>query len=770
MRANQVAVAVKHMQEQAAADKDVIDDLMDEIQDLRNCEMKEQPASNPPLNPPVSHHEGDKPNGPNDDGSNGTNDPPSGTPPQTNNGGTWDNDGGGLTAQASKEESEDPYIVYVRSHYAAFGYNDKTHMSARSSIMKWRHVSKTRKSFDECLDIVDNQYLGRKDMFPWLSKIQSSLQSWWYDKATWLQVSAIVAATGVTTIMAFRDKRVRAVTAVASVGVLGMLYHNKKSSMRVTKNTVVKSYCTQMDTNATHTIDQGAKLSVPDVSRQKCVGKTLPVGFTFGMPYLWVPSHCIHNELNALVTRQLQARLPMTDEGLHALDIGLAIINKHLAPVVNPHSKAEQKAAFLAKCPPARRMQIMRAMVNDIVVDTRVAGFPKIEVMTGKPCWKRKVRFISGFSDGYLGETGPEYYMWQKCMIKHYWSDPIQRQFMKLVYTGGMKADEIGDWFGSRIALARIFVLLDFGKFDSRNKKELIQRLMDFYEKHLSPELMQWLYDTFNKTGKTSLGIQFSVEATVASGRIDTSFGNTLLVFMLVLAMFAMMSHRYLKDMDISALGDDNNSSLTYFYHDMNDIKRVSGYLGHEADGMIIRPGQYHLIEYCSQRLWQVSPGQYVLGPKIGRLLTKTFVCHKHVPADKLVDHISGVIQGFKNYRWLPLFRSVYAKWMLLHPKPGKKYYDDNNPHKMQLTTELTVDPECIRQQFIFVYGFDPTQLEEELLALPYDMGDSYEHPLINSMLETDGVSYTYEPEDYFEWSRQCTQGPVSEYILQCFL
>ncbi len=213
-----------------------------------------------------------------------------------------------------------------------------------------------------------------------------------------------------------------------------------------------------------------------------------------------------------------------------------------------------------------------------------------------------------------------------------------------------------------------------------------------------------------------------------------------------------MLDPRYVHELYVSALGDDNNTALPSFDHTIQDIERVSRHLGHEASGIVVRPGQYHLLEYCSQRIWQVSPGKYVAGPKPGRLLSKTWVAHKHVPEAHLLNHCGGVMQGFKNVSWVPVFRAVYDRWNQLYGKGGKRHFDDTNPYKMTWVDCEEVDAELLRDQFTLIYGFDPIPLESSIAKLEFNMGDSYSSLEIDQMLQVDSISYVGDMDDHTSW------------------
>lgn len=651
---------------------------------------------------------------------------------------------------------------WALAHFLAFGYTEKTVASALGQIMKWKNMGKYDLSVEEASRIIYDVYGKRDCRMPFHIKIKAWVNDWlysWWESRPARIVAGVVGTIALGAVCWKLRKPRHRVALISSIAAVSYVYPRFfKSNIGVRNVKVIQTHCTQMDLLNDHKLDEGASITMPaDLSGVKCKPKTLPVGFSFGLPYIWIPSTCVHNELNALVTRQLQPRVPFSVVGENAMRIARRHITGFLPQVSIDVPRQQWMQQFLAKYPLTRRQQIVRSMDRNLIADVRVKGFPKVEVMTGKPVESRKVRFISGFDDGYLAETGPEYYLWQKAMCKALWSNKVTRMANRFVYTGGLLADEIGEWFDRYKDRGYVFLLLDFSKFDSRNKSEVMQHLYKIYENHLSPELFHWLKETFHKFGTTSHGIKFSVEATVASGRIDTSFGNTLIVFMLAVAILYLLDPKYVEQAFISALGDDNNIALPEFNHSIDDIKRVSGHLGHEADGLIVRPTEYHLIEYCSQRCWQVQSNQSVLGPKIGRLLAKTFVCHKHVPERELEAHINGVMQGFKHYRFLPVFRAVYQRWFEKHKGPAKLFYGDSNPYRIQLKEDVKVDMTHVMEQFINVYGFDPTVLEREILQLEFNLGDTYTHPLIDKMLEVDGVSYTYGPADYCEYLNTVT-------------
>jgi len=663
-----------------------------------------------------------------------------------------------------KDPAYNRFHTLIMVHFLTKGATPATLRDAQRMVFSWGHEVKGKMLSSDQLLVIKHVY-------------DELCASWWFLLRLWIRwfVPHILFIAGVFVVelclehvffphtdgrqwQLHTDSITFSVTFVYAASVLFRRWRRKGIQTATVK--LIQDFCTnQKWANDSLTgriqggvgdvciaIDEGATVELPDTTKLKCVCKQFHVGFSFGMKYIWIPRNCWHNELNALVTRQLQQRLPFREEGFNHMECALDTLYKHLKPVPAPVGSDELTKTFLDKYPATRRAQIAKELEKVQIMDVRVSGFAKIEVMTGKPVTKRKVRFISGFSDGYLAETGPVYYHWQKEMIRQHWSTNV---WGKYTYTGGFTTDRVASWFAHFIERGYTFLLLDFGKFDSRNKSQVLRYLYAYYKQCFPEELYEKLMATFNKHGSTKYGIKFSVEATVASGRIDTSMGNTLLSFMLITAVLHALDPSYVDDAYISALGDDNNTALPDFRHSMEDIQAAGALFGHELDGLIIRPGEYHQIEYCNHRLWNVAPGRWAMAPKIGRLLSKTFVAHRHVPDHLLQKHFNGVMLGFEAVRWLPVFRAVYDTWMDRHGRTGQRYYADTYDGKQVLTIQKDVDDSMIYDQFQLIYGFDPTSLENDLTQLSYSLGSSYQDSRMDLILKADGVSYDFEFDDH---------------------
>lgn len=726
----------------------------------REVEMEEKKADMPPdsPNPPPSDNNG---------GSNGG-DSPGGDPDNMLVAVVPDYQPLKALPLACTQTLPQDLLQLIRGHFAAFGYTQKSLMSARSNALRWWSMcGKPAGGIDLVIDMIDREHYRRAYVLGFVRTLMDKFWDFIYD----LQFNWKAYAVGLTVSAAAIWKVGTGNLKLAGMGVavgisIKILLTKRHSTARQYKKLTLKDFCTGTNMNELPEIDKGAVVLCDERIQKPCTTTEFPIGFTFGREYLWIPRNCWHNELNAVVTRQLQPRVPFSEEGQKALDASLRDVIRFYGKINIPENRCDWMTIFLSKYPTKRRNQIAMAMQGMLFVDYRIDGFGKIEVSVGKPVAKRKVRLVSSFHDGYLSETGPEYYLWFKAVVRTLWGDET-RYDMVYLYTGGLTADQVGEWFSRRIFEGDQFLLSDFSKFDSRIKPELAKALYTIYKNNLSDELYQHLEATFHKTGRTKKGIQFSVEATVGSGRIDTTGGNTTIVFMVVGAQvrYATPPNTPYK---ISALGDDSNTAIPgNVVVDVEKFKEMGYHLGHETEVVHIQPHEYHLLEFCSQRVWQVNSYDWVLGPKPGRLLAKTFVCHRKVPECYLLEHVAGIIQGLKYYRWIPLFRAVYHTFLQRHPKVvGKLFYGEDNPHKIHLRKEIDVDVRYVEDQFYAIYGFHAQELEDWIYTLPFEMGDCYEHPLMHRVLEIDGVAYDFNDRDYMEEFRQWDSTNTLEYFL----
>lgn len=628
-------------------------------------------------------------------------------------------------------------------HYNAYGYSYKARNAVNIKLPTWARITGIV-SASETILRANKVFYNRQRFTDHWAEIKGLMYDFDYANPWWKLLAGVYTVAGLADWMMFFPRSFIIATTAVTTGLIYWFNRGKTKTQLV--QPLVKDYCTGVTERSSYVLDKNSKLKWPVANKWQCKARYFPVGFTFGLPWIWIPRNCTHNEANSLITRQLQPRIEVTDQGEWMWENGLNIL-KRLLPQISPPTADEEtmQTYFLEKYPLAQRTRIAHSLDYKLEVDDKVGAFPKIEVMTGKPEAKRKVRCISGFDEGFLLRTGPEFYWYQKVFCSTYWATQEQRLTTVLLYTGAMRADEIGGWFSTYMSLGWNFLLMDFGKFDSRNKHKAWETMCEYFGPSMTNGWNTMIKGIMDKRGRTRSGITFSVEGTTPSGWIGTSLGNTIIVFIVLTAIFHEMG---VDQYYVSALGDDNNTATPEDVS-ITRVTQLALEMGHELEGMWVTPETYHLAEYCSNRVWETSPGNHVLGMKIGRVLAKTFVCHKHVPDDCIESHIAGVLLGFKQYRWIPVFGAVYQRWFECHPNVvPRKYYAEKNPYQITLTNEIPVDRGTVDEFFRMVYGFDPDILEKWILQLDFPIGAVFQHPLMDEIMRIDGVAYDMGIED----------------------
>jgi len=199
----------------------------------------------------------------------------------------------------------------------------------------------------------------------------------------------------------------------------------------------------------------------------------------------------------------------------------------------------------------------------------------------------------------------------------------------------------------------------------------------------------------------------------------------------------------------VMQLGDDSTIGTKEPIFD-EVLKRLYVLAGHDAD-VTCHGTNYNAVDFCSGYFWQVSPGRYVLGPKVGRALSRSFLAPSVEYASREVkrgmrnaDFTSAMVvsettknvveewmyrvaYGYRNYLFVPVFGQIIAQ-ILVH---GSKLYGgdivgyvSDNPHKVQLEVEVTsVDHNLLQQQFAAIYGISSEAFTDLLRINWYEAG-----------------------------------------------
>lgn len=475
-----------------------------------------------------------------------------------------------------------------------------------------------------------------------------------------------------------------------------------------------------------------------------CAPRNFYVGVTTASESVWCARTCIHNECRSLINRQLLDPIGTIAEREAKWKLNFEAFNE-LFPCPNTLSDQSEETLleqFLEKYPIARRDVIRNAFklsqLGHYEVTSYTKAFVKREWNLFKRESKRDPRCISGKGEDYLAATAPQYYHMMKKLCAEFWSDEasILTSQRKFIYTGGLTPDQIGEIVSHYEKAGYHFYEGDYSRYDGHNEFEALDAEFKWY--NITDELRVQLRKQLLTGGGTQSGIRFKHRGKVASGVINTSFGNTIRGFMMVAGWCKMNN---ITDYVVMQLGDDN----VLMFREPIDHQSLVDWCtncGHKLE-MVHRP-DVDLLEYCSGRFWNTG-GTRVLGPKIGRVLSRTFIANDpNMKYDQLGSYVQQVALGMRYYTWIPVLGHFLWKLMeknlqgsssRVYKMPPKSY-----EHKMCLRREVTVTYDVVAAQFYKIYGFEPAYLEDSLSDWTPVLGTHLHHPLLDAICVIDGA------------------------------
>jgi len=653
------------------------------------------------------------------------------------------------------------FKAYVMLHFYVQGYSPQSLRSALAKTHLWlTRQGKSDRDLDPALietatQIVWACFKSRQQVGTLWDRIKLFVYDWWVDfcerPSTWFAASLVLGAIGAG--LTWKVGSLHSALIMMGVTAVSWFVQWLIRKYQARTHTIVEEDCKTLEDYCTGTdhiesaISHQAKVTVQPGN--KCDPVQFQVGFTIAPGAIWIPRLCWHNELNALQYRQLLPPLGDHHERSLKWRRGCTALKEMLPPVIVPPQALNNDAmeVFLQKYPAGRRAQIRQAYQNIegtlVLRECTTKAFVKREWLVGKRVEKRNPRLISGKTDEYLAETGPEYYFWMKSMCATYWPDVATSVAGQFIYTGGMTGDQVGAIF-THFVMDRGWEVIegDYSRYDGHNEAEALEAQLGYYANVMTDTTINALSRQLKTTGKTSCGHKFSCVGKVASGVINTSFGNTLMGFQIV-ASYA--DEHKITDFAVMQLGDDNVIYVKSV--EEWDLNRFTGHcysMGHKLEAVWRKDPDF--AEYCSQRFWNVGD-RYVLGPKPARVLAKTFVCHDvSLNADDMQGYCQQIAVGFQHYTWVPLLGPVVQNLAGSGARVTKKVRAIINRekqaqfHKINLREAIEVDLSSVVSQFIKIYGFDPEPLERELALMPIKMGKAWHNELLHSAAITDGV------------------------------
>ncbi len=547
---------------------------------------------------------------------------------------------------------------------------------------------------------------------------------------------------------------------------------------QVTLNKYIVDYCVGSYNKIDELLDDVPYLdkmrngTFKEADREKCVPQRTLIGFSVNVDTLWIPRLCTHNEKCACLTRQMMPAL-YEGEDYDALkarskrmwDEAAKLLLKEIDwPELMLEEPEVMFAHFISRYPIRRREQLIRAWNNiwakGLDEDESLAmvkAFVKREVLVGKTRRKRQPRLISGKLDEYLAVTCMPYFLWQKQCVAKLWTatdlhDPVFEQ--DYIYSGGMDGERIGQIISHYEAKGYWCYEGDYSRYDGHTEDEALEAEYSIIEAKCGKVTADLFRRSIKRSGYTMGGHKYKLMGKMDSGMISTSFGNTKRGFMLALMMKKRLKDLgFLGDKDrfvVMQLGDDNLFFVSKRIP-VDVLIDVARDMGHVLETKEHSPADYDFIEYCSMRPWRVSPGKRVLGPKIGRVLTKSFVMSQNLPTDMTIEQWMRVVAvGFKNYTWLPGLGQVidcFDTTASQHPTPEWQVTLRNPLDEIDYTE--------VYSMFGNVYGFDPLDLITLCMSVDWTLvGACYSHELFNRICDTDGCLTHNEPANLVSFER----------------
>lgn len=324
-----------------------------------------------------------------------------------------------------------------------------------------------------------------------------------------------------------------------------------------------------------------------------------------------------------------------------------------------------------------------------------------------------------------------------------------------VTYTGGLSAEEVGGLYSECVQAGLVPYSFDVQGWDASVGPGPTNS-WGADVKHLrSNWQVRKLIDSRSnsKRGFTKHGWRYDLRFEVCSGDPDTTVGNSLNHMKIWLALyydingvssaFAPGAHKH--GFRVFVAGDNSivmadPALLKELIPQAISIFRAAGFtLKAESTKSSI----YHGI-FCSGRMWAIGEDQYVFGPKIGRVVAKTFYCiHPLTTKTAKLKWLRGVAKGLqRNTAFIPVLRVIVDSILAATVRfatPSDKSNDD--PWRVNATQDHEASPETWKQ-FCTLYSCsisEALRLESDLAKVTYDgCGTMFYHYLLDRIVAVD--------------------------------
>jgi len=355
------------------------------------------------------------------------------------------------------------------------------------------------------------------------------------------------------------------------------------------------------------------------------------------------------------------------------------------------HSRAEMRRAreHIKECGLVRKDALVEAFIKREWKPVHIDKILDVTKTMGDP------RVIQGRSVNFKVAMGP--WMWsfgkQLSSAWHPKSDTV------ISVASSVSAEEVGAWFYDALQTVQDPVIIDSDvpRWDAQVCPAAKSFLCSAYGMLGAPSNVLKIRGTMHLGGRFRKGTRYTTTGQVQSGDGDTSAGNCMIHGGVDLAFLinyictqeeAKASSadsqlsvdeqinvlktklRTQRNMRTIVLGDDGVKvfSKEMWEHSADDYAKWWEDHGFIGTAISVKPT--YAAEFCSARFWPIDIGSvetYCLGPKIGRVLAKTFYVKSEIPERDHVTWLRAVCKSIQyDVSFVPILRAVVARLLEL--------------------------------------------------------------------------------------------------------
>ena len=348
-------------------------------------------------------------------------------------------------------------------------------------------------------------------------------------------------------------------------------------------------------------------------------------------------------------------------------------------------------------------------------------AFIKRETRVHKVGWHRVKkmaipRLIQGESDEIQANVNKWFYYYSAALKEAYKPDG------DYVFASGLSAEQIGEWYDAQIALGRTIHAYDTTRWDGHVTGDMLDELANVYKACGAPESLLKL--AFRRHGKqqgfAQNCIEYEADDQMKSGQGDTTPGNS---------GPHLVIGESCPDIDAMMVQGDDALVATEF------TKRVIAYYA-RANFTANEP---KMLDFCSMLPWPTLGGGTVFGPKIGRIIGKTFHSKNAGGIKKQKEWLRGVCLGlWRSCNHIPVLR-ILIPLILIQVGKGKVKFEDKHEYKSRASGCHHV---CENTWNYIHKRYDLTESEvrklEDQIIDSFTIGCRITHPAIITFVNVD--------------------------------